>query len=99
MSLFERFMLWAGFVRTRRVLDGLSGLKETSWRISVGQHIFGRQYLELVEQHVIRDPLDPSRVVFEDDALAFFRACEAMQKLPHPRIKPKKPTKGRKKHD
>lgn len=98
MNLFERFMLWAGFVSTSRVLDGITSIKEPAWRMAVGMEIFGGRYLELVEQQVIRGLVDPSRVVFEDDALALFRAGDAMQKIPHPRIKPKKTTKGRKKH-
>lgn len=83
MSLFERFMLWFGFVRTRRVLSGLTDIKETAWRMSAGQHIFGGRYLDLVKQHVLRGLLGPTAMAFEMDQthVSVQEACEAFRKL------------------
>ena len=50
MSIFEKFMLWLGFIRTKRVLKGLLVIEQHAVRCAVGYEIFGRKYLAILEE-------------------------------------------------
>lgn len=52
MSIFEKFMLWLGFVRTKRALKGVRVIDEPAVRCAVGYEIFGRKYLDILHDEI-----------------------------------------------
>lgn len=81
MSLFERFMLWAGFVRTRLVLKGVHVIDEHAVRCAVGYEIFGRKYQDILEHEIIHNNFDPTLVSVEEAASALRKTAEAFRRI------------------
>lgn len=79
MSIFEKFMLWLGFVRTKRALKGVRVIHEPTVRCAVGYEIFGRKYLDLLEHEIMHNYLYPTMARLEDlgAAIAFHKTYEA----------------------
>jgi hypothetical protein len=82
MSLFENFMMRLGFVRVRRVLEGLRIVKNDAERIGAGYEIFGFKYTDVLEHAIVHGNFDPTRVSLDKAIIAYRKAADAMLGVP-----------------
>jgi hypothetical protein len=82
LSLFENLMIRLGFVRVRRVLEGLRIIKNDAERIGAGYEIFGFKYTDVLEHAIVHGNFDPTRVSLDKAIIAYRKAAGAMLGVP-----------------
>jgi hypothetical protein len=82
LSLFENLMIRLGFVRVRRVLEGLRIIKNDAERIAAGYEIFGFKYTDVLEHAIVHGNFDPTRVSLDKAIIAYRKSAEAMLGVP-----------------
>jgi hypothetical protein len=90
ISLFENIMIRLGFVRVRRVLEGLRIIKNDAERIGAGYEIFGFKYTDVLEHAIVHGNFEPTGMSLDKAIIAYRKAAGEMLGVP-PRQPEEKP--------